>query len=200
MIDRDRARCPLHRFSRAGRLVQRLSVHLYRGIHRRDLPPLAEEMRQDGCHRRGIHGGGNRRLLQNLPGDITRIGAAAQPEKRGVGFVRAQLHVHRLGCRADKNRQHAGCHRVQRAGVPDAPCAADAAQLCVYIKRCKALWLIDDDYSLHKAFSTSVRSAVLALSRLPSSSQPAACRCPPPPRWAQMAAASTRGVVRTLTL
>src|SRR5699024_80584 len=140
-------------------------------------------------------------------GDVAGVGAAAQPEDRPVGLVVVQLQVHRLAGPPAEHRQYAGGHGVQGAAVPQLAGAQHPAHLGHHVKAGPAGGLVYDQDALHQLSSpaasstapASARTACLTLSSVPSSSQPAARRWPPPPIRRAMAQASTPWAVRMLT-
>jgi len=200
----DRPGLALHSLALTGQLIERLAVDLDRRVHGRGLHPGAEELRQNGqqlllpCRYRGG--------LQHSAGHIPGIGALAQPEDSAVGLGVVELQINCLAGPAAEHRQNTGRHGVQRTAVAQFPGAQNAPELCNDIKAGPIGGLINNEDPLHHASScgasrtasTSERTALLALSRLPSSSQPAARVWPPPPRRRAMAQASTPLAVRTL--
>ena len=136
----DIARRTFNLFSFAGKVIELLSVDLNRRIHGRQLLLRAREAGK-AClyfvsrrtHRRGADG---------FACGILRVGRKAERKPRNVFLVLRGGKISRFGCAADKHRQHAGCHRVQRTAVTNAACMQDAAQLCHYIVRGKTLRLI----------------------------------------------------------
>ena len=200
----DRPGLALHSFALPGQLIERLTVDLDRRVHGRGLHPGAEELRQNGqqllfpCRYRGG--------LQHSAGHIPGIGALAQPEDSAVGLGVVELQINCLAGPAAEHRQNTGRHGVQRTAVAQFPGTQNAPQLGNDIKAGPIGGLINNEDPLHHASScgasrtasTSERIALLALSRLPSSSQPAARVWPPPPRRRAMAQASTPLAVRTL--
>ena len=202
----DGAGLPLHGHALAGQLIEGLAVELDCRIHGRRLHLRAEEpgqhRQQLGLPRR------HRGRFQHGAGDVAGVGAQPQLQPGAVGLGVVELKVHSLAGPAAEHRQNAGGHGVQRTAVAQLAGAEDAAQLGDDVKAGPLHRLIYDKDALHQlsscvsgrssSASTSARMALLALSRLPSSSQPAARVWPPPPRRRAMAQASTPLAARTL--
>ena len=139
-VHSDIPRRALDRLALAGKIIQLLSVHLDRGIHRRHLLLRAEECRQRPFDRCAIstYAAG----AQRLPGHILRIRAETKRKARLIGFILRRGKVGCLGRAADKYRQHAGRQWVERAAVTDFPRVQNPAQLGHHIMRGKALRLV----------------------------------------------------------
>ena len=197
---------PLHRDALAGQLIEGLAVDLNSRVHGRRLHLGAEEPGQNS--QQFLLPRRHRGRFQHGAGDVAGVGLHPQPQPGAVGLGVVELKVHGLAGPAAEHRQNAGGHGVQRTAVTQLAGAENAAQLGDDVKAGPLHWLIYDKDALHQlsscisgrssSASTSARMALLALSRLPSSSQPAARVWPPPPRRRAMAQASTPLAARTL--
>ena len=136
-------------------------------------------------------GGALRRLGRGLAGGVVGVGVAAERDRRLVGFSSPTIRncASRVA-RPTHQRQHAGGHRIQRAGVAD-PALAERAPR--HRPPCRARWalrLVDDEHAVDViARLTASRPPQPRrrekwrdlLDACPAQPQPAAFMCPPPP-------------------
>ena len=109
-IHRHGTRGTLHLDAPTRQLVKALSVHTHRGIHRRRL------------------------LTEHRAGDILRVRRYAQLKRCQVPLVLPRQDIARLCGAAEKKREHARRHRIERPRVAHAPLPRNPAQLCDDVK------------------------------------------------------------------
>ena len=114
-VDLHRSRLQLDDLARARQIVGAVAVDLDGGVRRRRLQDLAGEARQqrlDG-RPRGAQLAGLRRSALGIVG----VGAGAPAHGEAVVLGAVDGVGHGLGRLAERDRQHAGRQRVERAGV-----------------------------------------------------------------------------------
>ncbi len=140
-MDTDRARLPLDLYPLPRKITELFAADLERRVHRRDLQNLPGEPGSGLPHLRFGHL--HRMFRHHRPGDIEGIGFQPQPKDGSIPLILIRQKITRLGCAAQKQRKHAGCHRVERARMADPARLGDPPQLCHHIKRGEALRLVD---------------------------------------------------------
>ena len=115
--DDDPARRPLYLKPLARQLVEALPLVLKRRVHGRDLLDLATEVRQRPLYI-GTPQPGNGALGDELAVAVAGGGSLTQPASDPVQLIRRQQEAGHLGGFAEADRQHAGSHHVQTAGMP----------------------------------------------------------------------------------
>ena len=140
-MDGDASRPARDLLSSAGQLIELLAVYLDGGVHGRDLLDGAEELPQSGLQLRTGDADGIR--LQYGPARVLRVGHDAETQPRDVFLFRGLEKFSRAGGAADKNRKHAGGHRVERAAMADAAFMKHAAQLGRHVLARPAGALVD---------------------------------------------------------
>ena len=140
------ARLPRNFLPGARQLVELLPADLDRGIHRRHLLLRAEKARQDSRQR--LRGNVCGLLVQHRAGDVLRVGHDAGTQRGKVGLVRVLKKFHRARRTAQKDRQDARGHGVERAAVPNAFFVENAAQLGDHILRGPSGGLVHDQNSV----------------------------------------------------
>ena len=140
----DEARLARNFLAFARGFVEGHAVDFYGGKHGRRLVLVTHE---------GFYRGKNLRLgergdgagLKHLALGVLRVGDFAQRDRAGVFLVRAHEVLRGAGGLANKHDQHAGGHRVERAGVADAPGSQNAAQARDDIVRCVIDGFVDEE-------------------------------------------------------
>ena len=193
MMDGDWTLFPLNLDPLPCQVVEPAAVDLDGRVHRRQLHNLPAELLQRRLHLSlaRLH----RRAGQHPSGGVEGVGGVAQLKGRGVALVLIGQDIAAFGGPAHKDGQHAGGHRIQRAGVADLAGAQQAAQLCHYIKGGKILRFVHDDNSVQVSSSFLV-------SFLPAPAPPSAAPGGTPPPAAAPRRCSQRlpGALRRLSV
>jgi hypothetical protein len=117
-VDRDLARVSLDRFAATRQRVESLAADLHRTVHRRDLFDAPGKTRERGAEPRA----GVRRNLRHAHGCARRIGRVRRaPEDERERVRLAPVFDERDQTRrlAERERQHARGHRIERSEVTD---------------------------------------------------------------------------------
>ena len=80
-----------------------------------------------------------------LPGRVVLVGRASERDGGFVGLVAGGQELREAGRAADDERQHAGRHRIERAGVPDARDAQRAPRQRHNVVGGRSFGLVDDE-------------------------------------------------------
>src|SRR5262249_22214670 len=127
--------------------------------------------------------------------------ALAECDCRFVRLV-ARAHEPREPCgAAEDERQHAGGHRIERPRVADGALLQRSTHTDDDVMRRRPFRLVDDDEAVHyppASIAASIRSMDI-FSSAPSTVQPAAFLCPPPPYDFAIAPMSISPLDRMLT-
>ena len=115
-VDLNGARGPIYGNALPCQLVKGLAVALERRIHGRHLLLRTMGVLQ---HRRqrGAVEGWNGATLDDFARGIPGVGALAEPHRHRVALGAGEQRARHLGGFADADRQHAGCERIEAAGV-----------------------------------------------------------------------------------
>ncbi len=158
-IDRDRARLALDFDALPGQFIERPSVAFQRRIHRRDLEPFAAQ--------------GGKRLLESvgvecrhvdfddrLPFGIARVRRDTEPHGGAVRLAAAEQRAAGLGGLAETQRQHAGGHGIERAGVAGLLGLQVSAHALQRLGGRESLRLIEQDDAVHRPPAPARRGGV----------------------------------------
>lgn len=176
-MDRHRSRLHLHLLPLAGEVIGALAVDQDRAIGRRRLLDGAGEARQDGFQLRQRRA--HLAFRDDLPLQIERIGLRAEGDGEVVNLVAVEHPAGELGRLADRDRQHPGRQRIERAAMADLPFLRAAQNLALgpqralhcadRLGRAKAMGFVEDDPAVHGG---ALYSAYPALSALIAAQRP----------------------------
>src|SRR5690606_38833848 len=140
--------------------------------------------------------------IDGCPGDILRIRGKAEDHLRLVRFRHVLQQIRKSRGAADHQGKHARRHRIQRAGVPDAPLAEQPARFRHHVVARHAGRLVDRQHALQSHAINPRRAPTIvrtASGKGMWSVTPAARTWPPPPNDLAKAATSTVPADRRLT-
>ena len=147
VVDGDAVRLPLDDLSLPGEVVELLSVHLFRTVHRWNLVIRADEALR-GCAEL-LFTDMDRLLVEDRPRRVLGIGRDAELHLCLIDLFRRFDRGNQLRRRTGTDHQHALCHRIQGSGMSYFLFMKDGAQLLRDIEACPALLLIYIDNSVH---------------------------------------------------
>ena len=126
--DQGGARLALDLLPAPGQVVEMLALVANRGVHRRDLGDLADELAERGPHLLSVQPSGVAARDDGALG-VEGLGALAEPDGAAVGLGLAVEVVDEPGGASQADGEQALGHGVEGAGVADPPLTVDPADL-----------------------------------------------------------------------
>src|SRR6266545_4752827 len=200
-VNDDRAWSALDRLAAARLEVQALAVQLDRRDHRRDLLLRAEEPLEAARDRRLVDAVDRRGAGRDAAG-IERVGLGAEGDPGQVALGLHRQERQQPGGTAERDHQHAGGRRVERAAVPDAPLVRQAPDLGDHVVGGHPGRLVADEHAIHARFAHLPEVAALgaALAGPPSPVAPASPAAARPSPVAPASPVAARWATRASTI
>ena len=149
VVDGDAVRLPLDDLSLPGEVVELLSVHLFRTVHRRNLVIRADEALR-GCAEL-LFAEIDRMLAENRSGRILSIGQDAELHLRLIDLFGRFDRGDQLRRRTGTDHQYTLGHRVEGAGMSYFLFMKDGTKLLRDVEARPALLFINIDNSVHSS-------------------------------------------------
>src|SRR6266702_2249523 len=200
-VNDDRAWSALDRLAAARLEVQALAVQLDRRDHRRDLLLRAEEPLEAARDRRLVDAVDRRGAGRDAAG-IERVGLGAEGDPGQVALGLHRQERQQPGGTAERDHQHAGGRRVERAAMPDAPLVRKAPDLGDHVVGGRPGRLVADEHAIHARFAHLLEAAALgaALAEPPSPVAPASPAAARPSPVALASPVAARWATRASTI
>src|SRR6266516_1066024 len=185
-VDRDRAGGAVHGLAAASLGVEALATELDRRHHWRDLELGSDQPGQCRCHALPVDLAGWRGRGHGAVG-VEGVGFCPERDRRQVAPGLGRKERQQAGGAAERDDQHTGGWRVERAAVPDSALAGDPANAGDHVVGGHPRWLVADKHAVqghsHPTYAAWRAATIrwMVASTPNSEVKPAARAWPPPP-------------------